>query len=65
MSVGHVWIVGLAVGGRESGPEKLLLKSVLRVGITYFRIRLITKKSLTLRRRPGLWLIPPGKTWIF
>lgn len=65
LSAMHVWIVGEAVGGRESGQERLLLKSVLRVGITYFKIYLITKKILTLRCRPGLWLIPPGKTWIF
>lgn len=58
VSAVHARVAGQAGGGREPGRERLVLKSVLRVGIPYFEIYLITKKILTLRLGPvcGLFL---------
>lgn len=36
VSAVHAWVAGQAGGGREPRRERLVLKSVLRVGIPYF-----------------------------
>lgn len=64
VSAVHAWVAGQAGGGRERARKACV--KVCSAGRNSLFLNIFNYKENSYpKARPGLWLIPVGKTWVF